>query len=231
MGRLAGAPTAISAAGRTDAGVHARGQVIAFDLDWRHEPARLLKAINANLPRDIVLQALYRVPTSFHPRYDALSRRYAYHFYSAALPDPLRDVQMWYVGARFDFDAVAQCLAGIIGQHDFASFGWPTAGEVTIREMYAAECHKREDGQAFFVFEANAFLKRMIRKLVWALGQVGRGFWTVEGFAACLAAADIRQGLDSAPPQGLILTDVRYPEDLLKVELSDDESKNVDTQS
>lgn len=231
LARLAGEPTPIIGAGRTDAGVHARGQVIAFDLDWRHPTARLLPAINANMPRDIVLQSLDLAPPQFHPRYDALSRRYAYQFYSAALPDPLRDVQMWYVGARFDFEAVHACLKQIIGLHDFASFGWPTQGDVTLRHMIAAECYAGADGQHVFEFEANAFLKRMVRKLVWALVRVGQGLWTETAFGACLAAAQISQGLGSAPPQGLILTAVTYPEDVLKVELVDDESKDMDPQS
>ncbi|HLA41849.1 MAG TPA: tRNA pseudouridine synthase A, partial [Aggregatilineales bacterium] len=94
----------IVAAGRTDAGVHARGQVIAFDCEWHHQVDDLWRAINANLPRDIALQNLGTADENFHPRYDAVSREYLYQFYTAPIRNPIRDYTAWHVGTTVDLE-------------------------------------------------------------------------------------------------------------------------------
>src|SRR5512137_2997488 len=112
-------------AGRTDTGVHASGQVAAFDLEWEHTPGKLLKAINSHLPGDLVVREIGQVASSFHPRFDATARTYRYHLFSGELRDPLRERYAWRV-----WPAVGDptFLAEIwLGSHDFSSFGSPTS--------------------------------------------------------------------------------------------------------
>ncbi len=200
----------VLAAGRTDAGVHARGQVIAFDADWPHPADALWRAINAHLPPDIALQGLDVAPQGFHPRYDARRRRYVYRLYSAPVRAPLRDHLRWYVGpGALDVTAMQAACDALLGTQDFATFGQPTAGDVTLRHVYRAELQTEPEGLAFTV-EANAFLKRMIRSLVGSLVEVGRGRWHVEDFIDALHAADRQRAGPTAPPQGLILEAVDY---------------------
>jgi len=205
----------IMGAGRTDAGVHATGQVIAFDCAWRHGSDKLLGAINANLPPDIALKslrALSEAEADFHPRYNAISRRYVYHFYAAAVREPLWDRTRWHVGPAIDLNAMQAAADVLPGIHDFATFGQPTQGTVTIRNLHAASVEAESDGAYRFIIEANAFLKRMVRSITGSLVEVGRGFWTVEEFAEAFRAADRSRAAATAPPHGLVLAAVRYEE-------------------
>ncbi|MFP4322492.1 MAG: tRNA pseudouridine(38-40) synthase TruA [Anaerolineales bacterium] len=207
-----GAPVRVLGAGRTDAGVHARGQVIAFDAAWHHAPAALGRAINAQLPPDIALQTLEAAPAGFHPRYDALSRRYVYRLYAASVRNPLQDRFSWYTGRwALDMPAMQSAAACLLGVHDFATFGQPTQGDVTIREVYRAEVGAgAQAGELVFTVEANAFLKRMIRSLVGSLVEVGRGRWQITDMADALHATDRARSGPTAPPHGLVFEAVRY---------------------
>jgi tRNA pseudouridine38-40 synthase len=202
----------IMGAGRTDAGVHATGQVVAFDCAWRHSSDELLRAINANLPPDIALKFLSEAAAGFHPRYDAISRRYVYHFYAAAVREPLWDRVKWCVGPEVDLNAMQAAADVLTGSHDFATFGQPTQGTVTIRHLHAAQFQAEADGAYRFTIEANAFLKHMVRSIMGSLVQVGRGLWTVEQFAEAFRAADRSKAAATAPPHGLVLVSVRYDE-------------------
>jgi tRNA pseudouridine38-40 synthase len=203
----------ILAAGRTDAGVHARGQVVAFDAAWKHSTEDLWRAVNANLSPDIVLKKLDDVDGGFHPRFDALSRTYHYQFYTAPIRDPLGDHTSWYVGPALALDAIQAAADMLVGTHDFATFGQPTQGDVTVRRMHQARYCIKEDGMYYFIFEANAFLKHMVRSLMGTLVEVGRSRMSLAGFQAALASADRSQAGPTAPPHGLILVDVAYCED------------------
>lgn len=207
-------PITIIGSGRTDTGVHARGQVIAFDSAWRHGVGDLQRGINAHLPLDVVLMALETTTDDFHPRYDATRRRYIYQCYTAPHHDPLRDPIRWYVGQRIDLEAIAVAIPPLIGTHDFAAFGWPTQGDVTFRTLTRAEIRREaEQGEFCFTFEANAFLKRMIRNLVGTLIQVGRRRLPPEAVKDILNSAERNRAV-TAPPHGLILDHVSYEKEL-----------------
>jgi tRNA pseudouridine38-40 synthase len=130
---------AILAAGRTDRGVHASGQVISFDLDWKHTPDDLRAALNARLPEDVAALSVKEVAPRFHPRYDAVGRRYRYRIYSLDGRDPLKERFAWRVWPRPDLQKMQDAAACLLGTHDFAAFGSPPhSGDSTIRVCYQA---------------------------------------------------------------------------------------------
>lgn len=212
LSRLAQQPVQIVGAGRTDSGVHAQGQVIGFDLDWRHGTEALGRAINANLPEDIVVWRLTESEPTFHPRYDARRRRYEYTIYNRPIRSPLFRLSSWHVPQPLAVDPMNQAAASIVGVHDFATFGSPAQGSSSVREVYRADWQQVGECLIFTV-EANAYLKRMVRSLVGAMKLVGDSRWTVDTFAAALAARDRGWIEVVAPPQGLVLRAVTYYDD------------------
>jgi tRNA pseudouridine38-40 synthase len=199
----------VLSAGRTDAGVHAAGQVVAFDTGWRHGLDDLWRALNAVLPADIAVLGVEEAASDFHPRYDARSRRYRYMLYNAPVRWPLARQHSLYVAAPLDVAAMQRAAQSLVGEHDFAAFGQPPKGEVTVRRVLAA-AWDGEPPWLNFDIEANAFLYRMVRSIVGTLLQVGRGAMSVEGFVAVLASCDRSQAGPTAPPHGLCLMEVKY---------------------
>jgi len=199
----------VLAAGRTDAGVHAAGQVIAFDTAWRHGLDDLQRALNAVLPADIAVREVDKVVPEFHPRYDARSRRYQYTLYNAPVRWPLARRYSLHVAASLDVAAMQQAAQALVGEHDFATFGRPPQGEITVRRVLMAEWGGEPPCPTFDI-EANAFLYRMVRSIVGTLLQVGRGAMGVERFAAVLASCDRSRAGPTAPPHGLCLMEVKY---------------------
>lgn len=201
----------VTGSGRTDSGVHATGQVISFDSEWRHSPADLQRALNANLPADIAILQLDSAEPIFHPRFDARRRAYEYHIYNAPVRSPLRRQRSWHIAKLLDWERMNQAAACLPGIHDFATFGQPPQGEVTVREVFEARWERQNEFLVFFI-EANAFLYRMVRSIVGSLKAVGEGNWTVEEFEAALAACDRSRSGKVAPAQGLTLVSVTYGE-------------------
>ena len=217
IAQVTGAPVTVSAAGRTDTGVHAAGQVIAFDVAWKHAPEALWRAVNANLPHDIALISLSMADPMFHPRYDARSRMYEYALYVAPARQPLLDRYAWHVPVREPLDVNAmQAAAGVlVGTHDFAAFGQPPQGENTVREVMRSDIDvllgARPGEQVIrYTVEANAFLYRMVRRLVGALARVGTGALTTGAFEEAFRAADGAWPNQTAPACGLCLIKVTY---------------------
>src|SRR5574341_415971 len=206
---LSGKRVRIVGAGRTDAGVHASGQVIAFDLEWRHALIDLRNALNANLPPDIAVRDVKQADSKFHPRFDAVSRTYIYSAYTAPVRDPLRRHTAWHLTGTPDRKAIEDAARLLIGTHDFRSFGTPPKGENSVRTVYRAEWKSRA-GRHTFTITANAFLYRMVRSIVGTLVGVGLGQVTVEEFRGILAARNRAMALPPAPPQGLTLAAVEY---------------------
>jgi tRNA pseudouridine38-40 synthase len=203
----------ILAAGRTDAGVHAVGQVIAFDVDWRHAIADLLRAINAVLPDDIALQDIRQHADFFHPRYDALSRVYYYRVLNAEQPQPLLRKLCWQIRGDLNVNIMQDAAEMLIGTHDFAAFGNPPQGENTIREVMMSRWTRENLPFGDFLvyrIEGTAFLQHMVRRIVGMLTDVGRGALTLAQFEAIFQSADLSQATTLAPPQGLTLEKVRY---------------------
>jgi tRNA pseudouridine38-40 synthase len=213
---VTGQTVTVLAAGRTDTGVHATGQVIAFTADWQHDTATLLRALNATLPPDIALQDLSPAPPDFHPRFDARSRRYAYRVLLVGQRQPLwRNLawQLW--NETLDREALDAGASLLTGTHDFAAFGRAPQGDNTVRTVFQSRWHSAAEfgGQLWtYTIEADAFLHHMVRRVVWLLVSLGRGALTLAEFEAVLDSREVARVKGLAPPQGLTLEFVRYPE-------------------
>jgi tRNA pseudouridine38-40 synthase len=198
-------------AGRTDTGVHAAGQVAAVDLDWAHAPEDLLNALNANLPSDMAVQTVRNAPARFHPRFDATSRLYRYRVYTQPVRDPLRERYAWRLWSpALNGELLQQAAQALIGKHDFAAFGTPPRTEgSTVRTVMEAEWQAYADEWTFTV-QADAFLYRMVRRMVFVQVAVGQGRLRVEVILNALKSQDqLPAGL--APASGLTLVEVTYP--------------------
>ncbi len=196
-------------AGRTDAGVHASGQVVVFSLDWSHKDETLIEALNARLPADAVVQRIARCTADFHPRYDAASRSYTYRIYQLPQPQPLLDRYAWRVWPPLRGELLNQAAQQFIGRFDFSSFGRAMKpGSTTIREVFESRWFPEESGWQYQV-KANAFLYHMVRRLVFIQVQFARGNMTLDELTKGLhTKVIIKPGL--APPNGLVLSNVSY---------------------
>jgi tRNA pseudouridine38-40 synthase len=201
-------PTVIGA-GRTDSGVHARGQVVAIDLEWHHGTETLLRALNSNLPTDIAITKLSEAEKEFHPRFNAKRRVYEYRIYNSSVRSPLRHLQSWHVAQSLDVHRMASAANTLVGLQDFATFGQPPTGSITVRQVYYSDW-RRQDEYLIYKIEANAFLYRMVRSLVGSMKFVGEGAWTVEDFIAAKDACDRSRAATTAPAHGLLLDSVIY---------------------
>lgn len=206
---LARQPATVTGAGRTDSGVHASGQIVSFTMEWRHEAGALQRAMNANLPEDIAVLDLAVTDASFHPRFDARRRSYAYNIYNQPVRSPLHRRFSWHVTRELDLMRMNEAAASLLGKEDFATFGLPPQGHSTVREVYEAQWYEDEPYLVFRIV-ANAFLYRMVRSLVGSLVAVGAETWQVESFRSALQARDRNRSAAAAPPQGLCLTSIAY---------------------
>ncbi|MCX6078070.1 MAG: tRNA pseudouridine(38-40) synthase TruA [Chloroflexi bacterium] len=210
--RLGWVGKSVLMAGRTDSGVHARGQVVTFDLQWKHEPEVLVRALNGNLPAEMAVSAAQIVRDDFHPRFDATSRLYCYRLYCHPSRDPLRERYAWRQWPDLDADGLKQAASFIPGKHDFAAFGTPPRpGSSSVRTVLKAEWHQQGD-EWFFEVQADAFLYHMVRRLVFVQVAVGQGKFPASVVADMLAdrLSAVPAGL--APANGLTLVEVTYPE-------------------
>lgn len=199
-------------AGRTDTGVHASGQVAAFDLEWTHPLEELAKALNSHLPSDIAVRAVKIVRENFHPRFDALARRYRYRLYCQPARDPLRERYAWRLWPPLQTDALQLAAQLIIGRHDFAAFGTPPRpASSTIRTVMKAEWQQQGDEWTFEV-QADAFLYRMVRRMVYLQVAVGQAKLPAQAIADLLKGHPRVVPAGLAPAHGLTLVEVLYPE-------------------
>ncbi len=218
--KLGWSDRSILLAGRTDTGVHATGQVASFDLDWQHANGDLLRALNANLPADMAARDVRVVSSEFHPRFDASSRYYRYRLYCQAVRDPLREKSAWRVWPEIDSDDLQKVALVFVGQYDFTAYGTPPkTGGNTVRTVMSTSWQAKDDEWHFQV-QANAFLYRMVRRLVFIQVAVAQGKISVEAVARSLAGqtdgperSELPSGL--APAQGLTLVEVTYPTEIL----------------
>jgi tRNA pseudouridine38-40 synthase len=206
---IANQSVAVIGAGRTDSGVHATGQVVAFDVQWRHGHEALQRALNANLPDDIAVRDLAEAAEEFHPRFSARRRAYVYRIHNAEIRSPLHWRTAWHVPHSLALAEMNQAANVIVGLHDFATFGQPPQGHNTEREVFRAMWRK-QDELLLFEIEANAFLFRMVRSLVGSMKAVGEGRWAVTDFVAALENKDRGAAGQTAPPHGLCLIGVTY---------------------
>jgi tRNA pseudouridine38-40 synthase len=208
----------VHGAGRTDAGVHAQGQVISFRAEWRHSIEDLQRGMNALLPADIAVRESAEVPERFHARFSASSREYRYRLYIASVREPLLDRYAHCLAQPVRWAAMEQASASLVGQADFAAFGQAPAGESTIRTVYQADWRRRSlpwgCGQTIEVGEfriiANGFLRGMVRRIVGTLIDVGSGALDPGDFQDILVARDIGRASPPAAACGLSLWHVEY---------------------
>lgn len=210
LARISSQQVRVVGSGRTDAGVHATGQVVAFTVSWQHPTTDLRNALNAYLPDDIAVREVREVAADFHPRYDALSRRYEYRLYVAPVRDPLLRRRAWRLTEPLNVEDIRQAAACLVGTHDFSTFGSPPQGESALRTVYEATWQAHRGGTYTFTITANAFLYRMVRTITATLVMVGQGDMTAQAFQGILAARQRALAAPPAPPYGLTLTTVYF---------------------
>ncbi|HEV7500669.1 MAG TPA: tRNA pseudouridine(38-40) synthase TruA [Vicinamibacteria bacterium] len=216
-----GARVAIAGAGRTDAGVHALGQVASFGLDPPWDAARLARALNAVLPADVRVVDAAAAPADFHARRDAVGKLYRYVLDTASVQVPTRRRTAGHVPWALDPGALAAVAALFVGRHDFAALA--SAGgsvQTTVRTVTRSEVSRADPsgslgGQTWvYEVEASGFLRKMVRSMVGALVEAGRGAWSVERLQAALGARDRSGWPAPAEARGLTLVRVAYARDL-----------------
>lgn len=202
-------PIRTVAAGRTDSGVHATGQVIQFSVHWAHSVETLQRALQANLPEDIVVKHLTTANKDFHPRFDAISRQYRYTIINTPLPDVLRRRYAWHIAKPLNVEKMQQASRLLLGTQDFAAFGTPPQGDNTVRTITQAEW-RQHGTDLYFYITANAFLYRMVRRIVGTLVLVGKGKMEVEDVKRVLIAKDRANAGAPSAACGLCLINVMY---------------------
>jgi tRNA pseudouridine38-40 synthase len=209
--RILQAPVKLSVAGRTDAGVHARGQVASFITDSPVPPQRLQKALNGALAPEVVVVEAVHAPEGFDARFSAGAREYVYRIHEAALPDPFTARFMWSRPGHLRQRPMRDAARLLIGEHDFASFcRHPGGDRSTVRDLRTLAVGRQGDVLSIRAV-ANAFLHHMVRSLVGTLVNVGEGTLESGAMPAILEARDRGAAGPPAPARGLMLERVSYP--------------------
>jgi tRNA pseudouridine38-40 synthase len=196
-------------AGRTDAGVHARGQVISFTIDEEVDTGRLERSLRTMLAPEIAIHSVEVVDDGFDARFSAVRRHYRYVVDETVVPDPLDRHRVWHVGEPLDLDAMNRAASSFIGLHDFASLCRAQEGKITDRTVESAAWH-REGGLLVYEVTATAFCHQMVRSMVALCVVVGRGRVDADAVPGILQARDRNAASGAAPPHGLILWQVDY---------------------
>lgn len=205
---LTGLSIRVAGAGRTDAGVHALGQVVAFDYAGKLTCEQLTQGLNAWLPADVAVVRAEACPAGFDPRRDAFARTYEYRILNRAVRSPLLRGRALHVPKPLDVAAMNRACAQVVGIHDFRPFASEEAGPV-IRLVLDCACW-REGDLVFVRVRGSAFAKRMVRRLVGCLLQIGLGRWQPEVMGGILIGAEQAPVPPSAPARGLYLVQVDY---------------------
>ena len=208
--RIFSAPVRVYGSGRTDAGVHARGQVAAISIPRPFETAELQRALNAILPNDIVVLDVAPAPDNFDPRRAARSRVYEYRVLNRKIASAFEYRYSWLVRELLDLAAMNEAARIFVGEHDFAAFrSLGTAMTTTVRRVISSEWTRDGDIVRYRV-EGTSFLRHMVRAMVAAMVDVGRGKLTADKVATILDGLDRHAAPANAPPGGLYLVQVRY---------------------
>lgn len=211
LSRLAGQEIKIFGAGRTDSGVHARGQVINFDAgDWRAPPEKVAPALNSLLPRDIAAISSIEVPAGFHARFSAAAKTYCYTVYNGRAPSPFRRLYSYHVPRPLDVDAMGEGVKKLIGNHDFAAFrALGTPVNTTVRCLMKAIV--RREGEIIRVeLKADGFLYHMARMITGTLIRVGLGKLSPGDMEEILESKNSLLAGPTAPARGLCMESVEY---------------------
>jgi tRNA pseudouridine38-40 synthase len=226
LSAIEGRSVTVTGAGRTDAGVHALGQVASLALAHPLPPAALLRALNARLPDDVRVRAVEEAGAGFHARFSAIGKTYRYRIRTAPIDDPFDHRFAWHVTYLLDLGEMRAAMAMLMGRHDFRAF--QSAGsdvKTTVRTVTRAELRVVAPPASWPVpmvgepagdvleieFDADGFLRQMVRAMVGTLVEVGAGRRTASSLADVLASGDRGQAGATAPPHGLFLVRVVYP--------------------
>lgn len=215
--RAFGYRTPVVGSGRTDAGVHALAQIAKLSLnDWPHSPEKIVPALNTRLPRDIVVRKVVETRLDFDPVRNAIGKRYRYTIRSAPHPDPFAGRYHWYFPRPIDVALMQEAAQTLIGCHDFEAFqslGSPRVTTVrTVRELALKESLAMEGMDLEWEIEADGFLYNMVRNIIGSLVEVGTGRYSPRWIRDVLESRDRGRAGQTAPPQGLCLMRVDYPE-------------------
>ena len=204
-------PITLIASGRTDAGVHALHQVCHFNTGTKIDPDSIKKGLNSLLPEDIFIKHVQYIPVDFHSRHSVKSKIYEYRVLNCREPNLFLRFFSWHIRERLNLEEMRQCLALLEGVHDFSAFKSTGSRNLNpVREMLHAELLDPKKGVFTILFEANGFLRHMVRNIVGTLIEVGRGRIGLDDFREIFQSKDRRKAGMKAPPQGLFLRMVKY---------------------
>ena len=209
LARFEGAPVTVNGAGRTDAGVHALGQVASVQVTCTHPADELMRGLNAALPPDVRVTELVEAAADFHARFSARSKVYRYQICNAPIVSPFDRAYMWHVPERLDVSAMRAAASAIVGTHDFAAFrSTGTPNKSTVRTI--TRSNLTESAILTYEITGNGFLRYMVRAIVGTLVDVGRDRRNPESMAALVEGATRAEAGATAPPHGLFLVRVEY---------------------
>mgnify|MGYP003588030707 CR=1 FL=1 len=201
----------IHPSGRTDAGVHAKGQVIHFDYPYDREPEKLRFALDTQSPNDISFLSVEKVPDDFHARYLAKGKEYHYHVDMGKIRDPFKRLYAAHYRYELDLDKMREAAAFIVGEHDFSVFcATGSAVEDKTRTVHSVTIEEVGEDELLFVFKGNGFLYKMVRMLVGTLLKIGNGQLPVDAIKMALENQDKKMTGPTAHPEGLFLMKVSY---------------------
>lgn len=208
--KITGQGVNVIASGRTDAGVHAKGQVASFKCDTSISPASFKRALNSLFPRDIVVTDICIMPFNFNARYSAISKCYRYSILNRDYPSSLLYKYSWFIPKRLDIAKMKSVINLFIGEKDFSSFmGAKSTAVSTVRHIIRLEIDRKED-IINITIEGNGFLKHMVRNIVGTLVSIGKGEIDPSTLEEIIKLRDRRKAGPSAPAHGLCLMYVRY---------------------
>ena len=215
LARFEGKPVTVHGAGRTDAGVHALGQVASVEVTFTHDVTTLVRALNAQLPEDVRVLSVDDAAPGFHARFSARSKSYRYCIRNGAIASPFERAFVWHVPQPLDVGAMQEAAAGLLGRHDFSSFrsiGTEVPDAVRTLTVSAVTETRSSDTDALLTYDVSGdgFLRHMVRAIVGTLVEVGRGWRDPAQMDALLQAKDRARAGATAPPQGLFLMRVDY---------------------
>jgi tRNA pseudouridine38-40 synthase len=211
LGTLHKAPRRVTAAGRTDAGVHARAQVVSFPEERPLPLPAYVKGMNALLPEDVAVRSASIERDGFDARRSARGKRYRYVIENAPTREPLGRLHAWQLFGPLDVAAMREAARHLVGRHDFAAFqAADCASDHAVREVRRLDVLGEADGRIEIVVEATAFVKHMVRNIVGTLVEVGQGKREARSIPELVRGRDRREAGRTAPPQGLFLEEVFY---------------------